>query len=418
MRLLNTTTLKFREFFDSEDPKYLILSHRWGKDEVSYQQMESGNVPDGEGIAKIRRFCQLVAQKGTEWCWVDTCCIDKKSSAELTEAINSMYRWYSNAQECIVYLRDVQKWNHARGIQKSEWFTRGWTVQELLAPRLATFFDREWSQLGTRMELLYDIVVAAHIDTASVEEGIWSQQSVARKMSWFAHRQTSRIEDLAYSMLGIFNINMPLIYGEGSNAFRRLQIEIVNSTDDESIFAWDPWKSNIPAGITHAYEVWKGGDRPRTGRSRNEISMLAPHPMCFTDCGSIRKLSHPFISKRPPYTATNKSLQISVLSIDTFASLFDVPVPEDILSVGRNLVDSPCSLLRLNCGAEDHVPVVIVLVHKEFDPNQPMYRHVEPDSHLEGWYRFMDRPFKIPDSLNIGEGNINGDRYETLFVGI
>ena len=404
MRLLNTTTLKFGEFFESEIPVYIILSHRWGKDEVSYQQMESGNVLDGEGIAKIKSFCQIVAQRECEWAWVDTCCIDKKSSAELTEAINSMYQWYYNAQECIVYLSDVQKGDPARDIQKSAWFTRGWTVQELLAPRLATFFDREWSRLGTRIELLHDIVVAAHIDTASVEERIWSERSVARKMSWFAHRQTTRIEDMAYSMLGIFDINMPLIYGEGSKAFKRLQIEILNSTDDESIFAWDPAGND---------DLW---------RSSSGIPMLAPHPICFTDCGSIKRLSYRSTFKRPPYTATNKSVQMSVLLTDSFASIYDVPTLQDRLGVMRNFADIPCSLLRLNCGAEDDVPVVIVLVYKRLlpnpGPNQPMSGKSGPRYHLEGWYRFRLPPFGIPESLDSVEGNTDGDQYKTLFLSI
>ena len=202
-----------------------------------------------------------------------------------------MYRWYNKAKECLVYLSDVRKDDPYRSIQSSAWFTRGWTVQELLAPQRAIFFDEEWSQLGIREELCDAIWRAAGID---VTEGDWSEQSVACKMSWFAHRHTSRIEDMAYSMLGIFGINMPLIYGEAWQSFRRLQIEILNSTNDESIFAWSPL-------------AWTGYDYASLS-----TSMLAPHPRFFRDCGKITGLEPTEGLNRPPYAATNKSLQISI----------------------------------------------------------------------------------------------------------
>ena len=354
--------------------------------------MESGDVPHGERIAKIKRFCQIVAQKGYTWAWVDTCCIDKKSSAELSEAINSMHRWYHNAQECLVYLSDVQK---GQSIRNSAWFTRGWTVQELLAPRDATFYDREWSQLGTRIELGRDISVASGIDMASLEEKHWSGRSVACKMSWFAHRRTSRIEDMAYSMLGIFDINMPLIYGEGWKSFKRLQIEIVNSTSDESIFAWDPWAGTERDESTLRPDYWRW-------------SMLAPHPECFAGCGSINTYSSSRYA-RPPYAATNKSLQISLLSTD-----FDIKpkhmsrLTNSDAFLNPDFKGCPFSILQLSCGAEDDGPVFIVLINLPTRIGNSLSRYGP-------WVRFEFPPSKVPESSNsiYGKG-----QYETISVAI
>ena len=416
MRLLNTTTLKFGEFFDSEIPKYLILSHRWGKDEVSYQQMESGDVPHGEGIAKIKQFCHIVAQKGFGWAWVDTCCIDKKSSAELSEAINSMYRWYNNAQECLIYLSDVQKGDPARGMQSSAWFTRGWTVQELLAPRLATLFDREWSELGTRDGLVNCISKAARIDIACLNEaGTWQSRSVACKMSWFAHRQTSRIEDMAYSMLGIFNINMPLIYGEGWKSFKRLQIEIVNSTDDESIFAWDPspWPEAEEFTLPSDPRNWSNPTR----YSNYSKSMLAPHPMCFEQVRLVEERACPDILNRPPYAATNKSLQISIPSNDVDFS------PEKIIptlkygneSSAPEFENCRFTLLRLNC-CTDWDPIFIVLVRPlvRVQDSTDTYKYI---TMLGDWVKFKGPPFRLPRYFRVASER-DESMYTTISVAI
>jgi len=171
--------------------------------------------------------------------WIDTCCIDKTSSAELSEAINSMYRWYQRSQVCYAYLVDVPDAtaDHSRPdslFQQSKWFTRGWTLQELLAPTFVEFYDQNWIEIGTKSSMrtlvqkITNISILVNIDEACVAE----------KLSWASTRVTTRIEDLAYCLMGLFDINMPLLYGEGHNAFLRLQLEIWNRTNDESIFAW------------------------------------------------------------------------------------------------------------------------------------------------------------------------------------
>lgn len=256
MRLLHTRTFEFGEFFDSEIPEYVILSHRWCAGEVSYKDMRKGSRGPEQGMKKIKGFCVMAASCGYNWAWIDTCCIDKRSSAELSEAINSMYNWYERSVICYVYLHDVEVSSVERSnrdsphvrerIQQklvgSSWFTRGWTLQELLAPSEVIFFDKNWWKIDTRHQLADIISGVTKIDwpylfAKSIQP--ISRASVAEKLSWAAHRVTSRAEDMAYCLLGLFDVNMPLLYGEGATkSFRRLQIEIMRQTSDESLFAW------------------------------------------------------------------------------------------------------------------------------------------------------------------------------------
>ncbi|KAL8669256.1 MAG: hypothetical protein Q9168_006140 [Polycauliona sp. 1 TL-2023] len=157
MRLLQTETLEFHEFFDSQTPVYAILSHRWTSNEVSFQDFDSCKQGRKQNFAKIHNYCQLARKTGYDWVWIDTCCIDKGSSAELTEAINSMYAWYENAGICYAYLADVLAvegqggWSHThRQVLNSQWFTRGWTLQELLAPEVVLFLDVNWTVIGSK----------------------------------------------------------------------------------------------------------------------------------------------------------------------------------------------------------------------------------------------------------------------------
>lgn len=123
MRLLHTKTLTFEEFYDSKVPKYAILSHRWGEKEVSFKEMRKGTAQPGPGLSKIHGFCSLAAEHGYEWGWIDTCCIDKKSSAELRKAINSMFRWYGKAEVCFAYLSNVP-WDKETAEDSMESFRR------------------------------------------------------------------------------------------------------------------------------------------------------------------------------------------------------------------------------------------------------------------------------------------------------
>ena len=292
MRLINTDDLSLVEF-PGIVPEYAILSHTWGDEEVTLQDWEAsrragtssilysriqGLLEPGKGTAdqetqtteedgfpivrrstddsiqdwlsnlgfhdvrfgywKILQACSRARRDGLEWLWADTNCIDKTSSAELSEAINSMYEWYRNSTVCYAYLADVRG-RSPHELPSSRWFTRGWTLQELLAPRHVVFFSREWTGIGTKKHLvglLSEITGIGETYLARLD-GILGA-SIAHRMSWVSNRTTTRPEDIAYCMLGIFDVNMPLIYGEGSKAFSRLQEEIIKVSDDHSIFAW------------------------------------------------------------------------------------------------------------------------------------------------------------------------------------
>jgi hypothetical protein len=348
MRLIDTTTLEVRLFM-SKIPEYVILSHTWGGDEVTFESMQE---PDritkaSEGYVKIKRCCELAREDGYRWAWVDTCCIDKRSSAELSEAINSMYRYYWDASKCYAYLSDVAElveatqdellfkskelnlkdhagyfrrlestqgigpklgWQYVLFIDvdepevyvgylkrlqsaylpqrhsqaddlnlklterlpNSRWFERGWTLQELLAPAIVEFYDKDWRLLGTKASLAADIEKWTRINTRYIlDRSTIRSASLGLRFSWVSNRQTTREEDIAYCLMGIVGVNMPLLYGEGNRAFRRLQIELLMQTRDHTIFAWSAY---YESRNSYNYERFYRFGLP---------SFLAPSPGCF-----------------------------------------------------------------------------------------------------------------------------------------
>ncbi|RYP65604.1 hypothetical protein DL771_008212 [Monosporascus sp. 5C6A] len=219
-------------------PRYAILSHRWGMEEVTFKDLMDGTGPSKQGYDKIRFCSDQAGRDGLDHFWVDTCCIDKSSSAELTEAINSMFQWYRNAAKCYVYLDDVSKSALKTGnkpnyqpwepdLRKSKWFTRGWTLQELLAPASVKFFSRKGARLGNKRSLELPISDITGIPLKVLRGSPLLDCSVPERMAWAKSRQTTRDKNKAYSLLGIFDVQMPLIYGEGRDkAFKRLKGEI------------------------------------------------------------------------------------------------------------------------------------------------------------------------------------------------
>ncbi|KAF2255007.1 HET-domain-containing protein [Trematosphaeria pertusa] len=275
--------------FIANIPPYAILSHTWGADgeEVTFKDLMDGTGKSKAGHDKIRCCGEQAAKDGLEFFWVDTCCIDKSSSAELSEAINSMFNWYRDAVVCYIYLADLPPHSPPETeLSGCRWFTRGWTLQELVAPAHVEFFDTDWNHLGTKLELI-DIIsentwIAPRL---LLGEATLSDYSVARRMSWAARRQTTRVEDLAYCLLGIFEVNMPLIYGEGMRAFRRLQEEIVKHNNDLTIFAWDV---------------------PQESKQRF-VGLIAPSPSAFIRCPGIVPFEDDFAN----FSVTNKGLFLS-----------------------------------------------------------------------------------------------------------
>ncbi|KAL2067538.1 hypothetical protein VTL71DRAFT_1963 [Oculimacula yallundae] len=257
MRLIDSSSYELHEFYEKQIPRYAILSHRWEEDgEVSFQDLSAGRGP------------------------------------EMREAINSMFEWYRRAEVCYAYLSDVDssiflKSAVEQDFKRSAWFTRGWTLQELLAPQWVEFYDINWQEIGTKSSLaplIKSITGISHLFN-------YADASIAQKMCWASLRQTTRVEDQAYCLLGIFGVHMPPLYGEGANAFHRLQLEIISQSDDESIFAWEG-RSNVIAGL------------------------LASSPRQFQFSGSVVRLgfdqTNPHM-KRQPYSMTNQGLRLELL---------------------------------------------------------------------------------------------------------
>ncbi|KAF2495486.1 HET-domain-containing protein, partial [Lophium mytilinum] len=300
MRLLDTATLQLKEFFGDATPPYAILSHTWEEDEVSLQALATArhNVPELAGHTKIRKCCEIAASDGFQYVWIDTCCIDKTNSTELSEAINSMYRWYEEAVVCYAYLADVyptdeiirfrERQSSANQFKTSKWFTRGWTLQELLAPSTVVFFNKTWEDIGSKRSLNELISDVTKIPLVALLKFDRTKHTIAQIMSWASNRRTTRVEDIAYSLLGLFGVHMPMIYGEGRNAFARLQREILKESTDQSIFAWAP-------SHTGEWEQYRGP--------------FATSPAEFAVCGGVTHYHNPSHSE---YSLTNKGLRIEL----------------------------------------------------------------------------------------------------------
>ena len=239
MRLLTLDghgDIAWEDFSQDKLPPYAILSHRWGTEEVTFPDLLNDNGRSKAGRRKIVFCGEQAARDGLRYFWVDTCSIDKRDNNELTEAINSMFRWYRGAAKCYVYLSDVSTsaddpkicqsaWE--ADFRSSKWFTRGWTLQELLAPSSVIFYSSKCKELGDKTSLAGVIHDTTGIPLPALDGHPLDTFSVAERMAWAAKRQTTKDEDLAYCLLGIFNIFMPLIYGEGKeHALKRLQREL------------------------------------------------------------------------------------------------------------------------------------------------------------------------------------------------
>ncbi|KAK3367998.1 heterokaryon incompatibility protein-domain-containing protein [Podospora didyma] len=309
MWLIDTATMRMHDVFNTEDHKYAILSHTWEDDEVNFEDMTLRPyvARQKKGYLKIEKTCQLAKERGIPYAWVDTCCIDKTSSAALSEAINSMFLWYKESNVCFAYLSDLPsdtpelpRLAVKMGFSHCRWFTRGWTLQELIAPELLEFYDADWNFLGTKSILRVEVSISTGIDVDVLEDvGKLSTVPVGRRMAWAANRTTTRIEDMAYCLLGIFDVNMPMIYGEGPKAFFRLQEEIIKNTNDLSLFAWN---SQPGAGTDLRPTFWEYHQEQFRG-------ILASSPAEFRNC---LKLEHDPDSRRDnrEFVMTNNGLRI------------------------------------------------------------------------------------------------------------
>jgi hypothetical protein len=316
MWLINVQTQLLEDFTVRKIPQYAILSHTWTDEEVTFQDFLS---KDGDtvrkkeskkGFIKIMKTCELAARHNMRYIWVDTCCIDKSSSAELSEAINSMWRYYKDADVCYAYLADLpRRANVVQELKACKWFTRGWTLQELIAPKKLRFYDETWHFQGTKdefAELLHQITKIPP-DVLRDPDGL-AKLSIAERMTWASKRETTRIEDTAYCLLGIFDINMPLLYGEGNKAFIRLQEEIIKNNNDLSIFGWCPEDSEepffIPPLMTAREEACSADCGHKVSDKCDFHSVLASSPKAFA------KPSHWVVLQSVEHSVTNRGIKI------------------------------------------------------------------------------------------------------------
>ncbi|KAJ2989305.1 hypothetical protein NUW58_g3539 [Xylaria curta] len=380
MRLLKT---KKYELIETNDiprpfPQYAILSHTWisPKDEITYQDFKQrkGDIENDifkqRGWAKLKRYCDRAARDGWEWAWMDTCCIDKTNPADTQEAINAMFRWYQNAGICYAYLEDVDvdrvfdrpglingtlsldldlddiasKDNIADPTSfphsalkafliKAKWFTRGWTLQELLAPPYLVFVDQGWRRIGTRESWADEIEKASRIEArhlTNFSPTDFTSCSIAMRLSWASRRETTVEEDETYSLLGLFGISLPLIYGEGRlRAFNRLQRELITVYNDDSIFAWKA----IPPSSNDFPGAHRKGHNPGRG-------ILALSIREFWDAHSVKSFG--FYGNS--FSMTNRGLEINAKR-------------------WRCKDDPAKCLIRLNCGVEPRRHIGIPLSH-------------------------------------------------------
>ncbi|KAK3644335.1 hypothetical protein LTR56_005427 [Elasticomyces elasticus] len=304
MWLIDVHTYKLKAFYDSNIPKFAILSHTWGDDELTFQGIQNPEASTWPSFVKVRRTCELALKDGLEWVWIDTCCIDKSSSAELSEAINSMFRWYNGARICYVLLSDFEGTNGVADdshfskcvakLKKCRWFSRGWCLQELIgtlvliAPQILQFYDKDWVFVSTRHDIPEQLSEVTGI-CRSMLDWPW--------IDGFSWKSDSEFSDNDFSHWGggIFDINMTLLYGEGANAFARLQEEIIKRSADHSVLAWDhhtilrPWRPSSPSAL------------------------LAEHPYKFTHCNNVLATDHH--RRHAPKTAldlTNQGLRVTL----------------------------------------------------------------------------------------------------------
>lgn len=262
MWLLNARDESLRRFDDGKNPQYAILSHRWlhESEEVTFPDIQSRHRRSYSrklGYGKIRGCCREALRNDIGWVWIDTCCIDKDNLDEYGAAIRSMFSWYRDANVCYVYLGDVGSSVRTGEMDMSEfehsaWFQRGWTLQELLAPTELEFFDKEWNFTGSRQELQEHISNATKIHPHFLDNTLpIARASVAERMSWAAYRITTKPEDMAYCLLGIFDVTMHFDYGRdvGDKAFETLQEEIMRKTDDQTLFTWRSWDAHRHGGL-------------------------------------------------------------------------------------------------------------------------------------------------------------------------
>ncbi|KAG8813832.1 hypothetical protein FRC17_001406, partial [Serendipita sp. 399] len=309
--------------------------------------------PSESSLDKLSNFLIKSAEKQCSYAWADTVCINKESSAELDESIRSMYAWYLDSRICIVYLSETT--NYAN-MERDPWFTRGWTLQELLAPRRLAFYSKEWKQITKSDSIKHPIepIEPTEVVDRRMAKGdmmFWRRianitgidlndflefkpgvYDIRKRMTWASKRKTTRIEDMAYCLIGIFDVDLSIAYGEKEKAFYRLQVEILQNSDDISLFDWQRFPSNYN-------------------------SMLAASPACFSSPLGLRKDTSLPAGDDPTFAQTNVGIRIPLaiypLSLDLWQRF------------ARNMRRSPTVFSILGASSEPNHYVLLLLRERE-----------------------------------------------------
>jgi len=319
MYLIDAQTHELKSFnYNVNLPKFAVLSHRVLGEEILFSDI-SPEVPEmiadlsvditlaeatttlrlhragRKGWDKIQPCCEQALKDDIKYIWVGTCCVNNDSKTELSEAINTVFRWYEEAEVCYAYLVDVKRdkkhtdetWYTS--FVGSSWFKSPWTLQELLAPKSVKFFDRDWQELGSRLSLSEEIAEATKIQLEVFTAGKPNLEawSIAQRMSWASRREALLVEDVAYSLLGIFGVNMSIVYGEGPKAFQRLQEAIIKQSDDHTILAWSG-----------------------TANSHEHTGVLASSPAAFIDDSSL--VQHVFDEDSRECSVTTSAMTVKL----------------------------------------------------------------------------------------------------------
>ncbi|PIL33591.1 hypothetical protein GSI_04214 [Ganoderma sinense ZZ0214-1] len=410
MWLLSTDRAELHYFASPEDVPggYAILSHVWDKEEQTFQDLQRlreecasarTNIitpsvsffkrkrspvtsvrnpnPRDFASAKIRESCMLAERHGYKWIWNDTCCIDKRSSSELSEAINSMYRYYSLAEVCYAYLRDVPNKDNGdwqRVFHESRWHKRGWTLQELIAPDFLLFLSTDWQVLGTKTDLADELEVITMVPATVLRKEVeLGSLSVAQRMSWAAGRETTRVEDEAYCLMGIFSINISTLYGEGRQAFFRLQEEIMKKLVDTSLVAWGYSTRSLDingggSALDHEdANYYVLADSPHAFHTSYAVSFSPPH-------AAITSHKRNSISSDPFLAAKSKAALSPQGAIPTFAI-----TPFGINAHVQTFKVNPRTLIAvLLCSVKEGrrqypLGLVLTLCADSPDPSRPLY---------------------------------------------
>ncbi|KAI5988773.1 hypothetical protein EDD15DRAFT_2198856 [Pisolithus albus] len=360
--------------------QYVTLSHRWGAGEPLLRDIEGQmiyNMLAIGGLAKLQGFCAVACGWGYLWAWSDTCCIDKNSSAEVQETIGSMFAWYQQSALTVVYLSDVPD---TGSLGSSEWFSRGWTLQELLAPKSVVFYTKTWSPYRylTSLNHKRDVAVLEELESVTgIERRFFNcfspgMDSACSRLQWASLRRTTRPEDIAYSLFGIFNVHLPVMYGESAeNALGRLLAEIVSQSGDISVLDWvgdpSPFHSCFPAQVT-SYRVLRS--RTSQPNAEEQCLVISQQPTSFK---VLRKLRGSLATSHLPHFL-GRSLSLSNIAhrvlpvhrrtpasyasseVYDFHSLAKVPLPR----FSNRLLTLPCIAYHVTSvqlkGADSSIP--------------------------------------------------------------